>query len=108
MIKAAFYIRNGHYIGFSVTGHAGFDEEGHDIVCASVSALTVNTVNSLEKFTSDRVITEYCDDGMVKCKLTGNVSPEGELLIKSLRLGLCDIYKQYEDEYIRVFIREVN
>jgi hypothetical protein len=45
---------------------------------------------------------------MIKCKITGNVSPEGELLIKSLRLGLCDIYKQYEDEYIRVFIREVN
>ena len=83
MIKAAFYTRNGHYIGFSVTGHAGFDEEGHDIVCASVSALTVNTVNSLEKFTSDRVITEYCDDGMVKCKLTGNVSPEVNSLLRA-------------------------
>ncbi len=108
MIKAAFYTRNGHYIGFSVTGHAGFDEEGHDIVCASVSALTENTVNSLEKLTTDRVVTEYSDDGMVKCKLKGSASPEGELLIKSLRLGLCDIYKKYEDEYIRVFIREVN
>jgi Predicted ribosomal protein len=109
MIKAAFYTRNGRYIGFSVSGHAGFDEEGHDILCAAVSALTINAVNSLEKLTNDTIITEECDDGKINCKVAGHLSPESELIIKSLRLGLCDIYKDNDvDDNIKVFFREVN
>ena len=110
MIKAAFYTRNGKYFGFSVSGHAGFDEEGKDVLCAAVSALTINAVNSLEKLTHDTILTEECDDGKVNCKVMGHVSPDSELIIKSLRLGLCDIYKtqENEDDYIRVYFREVN
>ena len=108
MIKAAFYTRNGKYMGFSVKGHAEYSEAGHDIICAAVSALTINAVNSLEKLTNDTIITEE-SDGNVNCKVAGAVSPESELIIKSLRLGLCDIYKEYDsDDYIKVFFREVN
>ena len=108
MIKAAFYTRNGKYMGFSVKGHAEYAEEGHDIICAAVSALTINAVNSLEKLTNDTIITED-GDGTVNCKVAGSVSPESELIIKSLSLGLCDIYKEYDsDDYIKVFFREVN
>lgn len=36
---------------FSVSGHAGFDDPGKDIVCAGVSAVTVGAVNAVEKLT---------------------------------------------------------
>ena len=36
---------------FTVTGHAGYDDPGKDIVCAGVSAVTVGAVNAIEKLT---------------------------------------------------------
>ena len=38
---------------FLVTGHAGYAKYGKDIVCAAVSVLAQNTVNSIEHFTQD-------------------------------------------------------
>ncbi len=35
-------------VGFTVDGHADFDESGKDIVCAGVSAVTVGAVNAVE------------------------------------------------------------
>lgn len=107
MIKAIFYQKDGITFGFSVTGHAGYDESGKDIVCAGVSALVINAINSLETFTDDNIISRIEEEGMTKVKIKGIVSPESELLLKSLRLGLCKIYEEYRDDYITVFFREV-
>lgn len=107
MIQAVFYLKNGQYFGFSVSGHADYDDAGKDIVCSAVSALVINTVNSLETFTSDSVVTRSDDDGNVKLKIRGGISPESELLIKSLRLGLTSIYKEYGEDVIAVYFREV-
>ena len=41
------------YVGFSIKGHAGYAEHGQDIICAAVSVLAQNTVNSIEQFTDD-------------------------------------------------------
>lgn len=85
MIKAIFYQKDGITFGFSVTGHAGYDESGKDIVCAGVSALVINTINSLETFTDDNIISRIEEEGMTKVKIKGIVSPESELLLKSLK-----------------------
>ncbi len=42
----------GIYQGFLCSGHAGFARAGRDIVCAAVSVLVINTVNSIEQFGS--------------------------------------------------------
>ena len=48
MIQITIYKNKKHeYMGFDVDGHAGFDDSGHDIVCAAVSALVINTINSV-------------------------------------------------------------
>ena len=39
--------------GISFHGHAGYDDYGKDIICASVSALALNMANSVETFTED-------------------------------------------------------
>ena len=48
MITITVKKRNGNYLEFVSKGHAGYAEEGQDIVCAAVSVLVINTVNSLE------------------------------------------------------------
>ena len=47
---------DGEYISVESNGHAGYAEEGQDIICAAVSALIVNTVNSVETLTEDLII----------------------------------------------------
>ena len=39
----------GSYKGFTCKGHAGSAMSGKDIVCAAISILVINTVNSLEE-----------------------------------------------------------
>ena len=38
----------GNITGFSCKGHAGYAEEGSDIVCAAVSALSITCANALQ------------------------------------------------------------
>ena len=55
MIRVTIYKNEKHQcVGFKAHGHAGFSEEGQDIVCAAVSVLTINTLNAIEKFADDR------------------------------------------------------
>lgn len=42
------YLSSKSFKGFVVEGHAGYDEEGSDIVCAAVSILSYTVLNSLE------------------------------------------------------------
>ena len=42
-----------------ITGHAGYDELGKDIVCASVSSIVVTTINAIIDF--DETAIEYTD-----------------------------------------------
>ena len=48
MIRIVFYRQGEVYYGFEETGHSGFDEAGHDIVCAAVSAMTMFLINAVE------------------------------------------------------------
>jgi len=106
MIKVIFYQRADEYIGVKVTGHAGFARKGKDIVCSAVSALTINTVNSIYELTDCAAKYEVSEDGTIRCRVY-DITPENQLLLKSLRLGLCDVYKEYGDDYIRVYFKEV-
>ena len=90
------------YTGFSSKGHAGYAEEGYDIICAAVSALTVNAVNSIEKYTEDAFKLE-AKDGMIRWKFTElPISKEAALLMDSLILGLYDIQENYGKKYIKI------
>ena len=35
-------------VGFQTEGHAEYAEPGEDIICAAVSILVINTINSIE------------------------------------------------------------
>ena len=81
-------------------------EEGQDIVCAAVSVLVINTVNSLEAFTDDQFEVQE-DDGYVSFHFTTPVSEKGKLLMDSLILGLTEIEHSYNNRYLTVKVKEV-
>ena len=84
-------------------GHAGYSVYGQDIVCSAVSVLFINTVNSIEMFTDD-AFTIQQDEKKARNELclTGTISAESELLMKSLLLGLQGIQDEYGKKYIRI------
>ena len=108
MIKAIFFKDSKSFIkGFRMNGHAEYADKGQDIVCAAVSALTVNAVNSIEHFTEDE-ITYKNKSGFFEFRFKKDTSsPESQLLLHSLLLGLQAIQKDYSAEYISVTSKEV-
>ena len=107
MIQAVFYRdSDGDCQSFQIKGHAGFEEAGRDIICAAVSALAVNTVNSIETLTGTK--TEASEkSGCLTCRLKDGKHPEPQLLVNSLILGLKNIEEEYGTKYIRILIEEV-
>ncbi len=103
MIKVSIYNNaDSKIIGFKCSGHAGFAESGQDIICAAVSALVINTMNSIEHFTSDTF--EYKENekkGQIDFKIVSSLSNESSLLLNSLFLGLQGIQEDYGQEYIK-------
>ncbi len=96
----------GTYKGFRCKGHAGFAERGQDVVCAAVSVLVINTVNSIEAFTSQTFTCEH-DEDMICLKLTAVPTKETKLLLDSMIFGLQAIQKQYQKQYLRLKFKEV-
>jgi len=111
MTKFTFKKRDGVYYGFRETGHAGFGEEGDDIICAAISAMTMLIINAIEvTYASDvqYVIDEKTTDITVTAKgaLKEYESDERKRfavsgLIEAYFLQLNDMLEDYSD-YIDV------
>jgi len=103
MIRFTFFKnKTGALVGFLCTNH------GRDIVCAAVSALTMNAINSIEMFSDAKFNVDFNDGGgFMEFMLTDeDIEPAAALLLDSLDLGVCSIAAEYEDE-IEVFVKEV-
>ena len=96
------------YKAFSILGHAGYAESGMDIICASVSVLGINTINSIEKFTGDDITYNMDEDsGLLTMTFDNTVSSESKLLVDAMILGLEDIAESYGNTYIKISYKEV-
>jgi len=107
MTKITIYKSNeGNYTRFTCEGHSGFDYDGHDIVCASISILVINAVNSMEELAGEEM--DYtARNGFVDCKFRHSISNESKLLMDSMILGLQTIAEQYGKKYLRLKFKEV-
>ncbi len=85
--------------GIKVEGHANYAETGKDIVCAGVTALTQALIVSIESLTSDTI---QCSISRGNADINfENLSKEGELLVDSFFLGICQIANEFP-ENVRV------
>lgn len=99
MIRVNIITKNKAIAGFEMTGHAGYAEDGEDIVCAAVSVLAINTVNTLQKLLQVDIdlVEDQQNGGLLKVALTNEdlSDPEVQLILQSLVLGLSDIEQSY-------------
>ncbi|WP_281165062.1 ribosomal-processing cysteine protease Prp [Liquorilactobacillus sicerae] len=103
MIKAAFKYQGQKISGFALRGHAGSGIYGEDIVCAAVSALSINTVNSLQQLTNAHleIQQDEANGGYLDVTVAEIDQDAVQLLLASLRLGLLDIAATYK-KYLKV------
>lgn len=98
----------GEYSGFNCIGHAEFAEEGRDIVCAAVSMLVINTLNSLEELlhVPMKVVSNE-EAGLIDCCFEDSLSEKATLLMDSLVLGLKQTKLEYGKKYLELKFEEV-
>jgi uncharacterized protein YsxB (DUF464 family) len=108
MTKITIVKHDGKYRGFECQGHSGYAESGEDVVCAAISVLTLNTINSIDHFLDDEIsVTTNEEDGVIQCYFMGELSEGAKLLMDSLEFGLISIANQYGEQYIKVETEEV-
>lgn len=108
MIEARFnHNESGAIVSFEITGHAGYADMGEDIVCAAVSVLAIETVNSLDKMANHQMIVEQADKeggylyAEVQTGLTDQQDSVTQILLKHLYLSLKDVAETYPD-YVKL------
>lgn len=92
---------SGDIAHFRVEGHSGSAKKGEDIICAAVSVLTQNAVNSVEALLGVEMSHES-EDGFLEVDVPSIVD-EGlrqkiQLLLSSMTYGLraqAEIYPHY-------------
>ncbi len=94
------------YRAVEVSGHAGFAYSGRDIVCAAVSVLTINTINSIDQLTSDVIfVTQDEKKGIISFEFEKEPSLEADLLLRSFELGVTSIFEQYGKKFLNIKFR---
>jgi hypothetical protein len=87
---------------FELIGHAGFAEEGRDIVCAGVSALSIAAVNGLEHFLELAPQVRE-SSGHLVCRLlevTEQELEKAQWILQTMLLGIEQIQTTYSQNYI--------
>ena len=97
----------GDITGFRCEDHAGFAKKGKDIVCAAISVLVFNTINSIEELTDDSYSGEQDEkNAVIVFSLDSGYSEASQLLLKSFVLGITGIYEENK-KYLSITFEEV-
>ncbi len=92
---------SGDIIGFYVSGHAGFSPSGTDIVCAGISVLVFNCINSIEQFSETRFdLIQKEKDGIIDFSCKEPLDDRAKLLLRSMFLGVQGIQDTYGSKYV--------
>ena len=94
MISVTIKKKNNKIESILVSGHAEYDVEGKDIVCAGVSSLVYAALNSFDSIEEDRIIV---NDGMLKLNLRSKkVSDHDQIVLEVMLNGFSMIAAQYK------------
>ena len=76
-----------------VSGHAGYEEAGKDIVCASVSSIITTTINAVIRLDESAIGYEE-QEGMVQIDIIKHND-----ITDTLILNMVELLKELEKEY---------
>lgn len=109
MTRITLFRSRSRLVGFQAEGHTGYAEEGSDIVCAAISALTQGAVIGLEKVVGLCVAIDI-DEGYLYCMLPKDITAEqrhdAELILNTMAASL-DSIAETNGDYIKMTDREV-
>ena len=94
MIKVNIKKNNGLIESIKCHGHAGYDDYGKDIVCASISAIVITTVNACLKIDKDSI--KHSEDKDVIITILKHSDVIDKLINNMIDL-LTELSKQYEN-----------
>ena len=95
MIRVEFTKSGELLTSFSVSGHAGYDDYGHDIVCASVTSavqLTANGITEVLKLPAKVDVEE----NLIRVTLPSWQREKGQPFLQALLLHLRLLAQDYE------------
>ena len=89
------------YKGFSLEGHALYADAGKDVVCAAVSMLAINTVNSIETLAGiDQEVESDKESGTLKIRFKQELNEKAEILMDAFALCINMAQKEYGKKYV--------
>ena len=91
MIKVVY---NNDFKNLKITGHAGYADQGKDIVCASASSIILSSINLAIEFNSN---VKYTDD-LNKIEVINNTNDSNVTKVFSNMIAcLEELERQYPD-----------
>lgn len=97
MIRARFFCDNEKMFGFEISGHAGYADNGKDIVCASVSSAVQMAANTITDVIGESADVIAIDDKIsVKLNHSGEMNYSAQAVLKGLHLHLSILSDQFE------------
>ena len=96
MIRVTLHRKGDLITGFECIGHAGFAEEGSDIVCAAVSILTTTCANALESVAGLKPLVKAAPGKMILALPDGS-GHDAQVILKTMRQGMRDLQTAYPD-----------
>jgi uncharacterized protein YsxB (DUF464 family) len=92
-----------------ISGHSGYAEEGHDIICSAVSAIAYTAAGSLEELAGLRHCYSESDGHMeirLPREMTGQQKLISRIILDSAVIGFRQLELSY-GEYVMVVEEEV-
>jgi len=93
MIKVHVTREDNNIKKINIIGHAGYDRYGKDIVCSSVSSITITTVNAILMFDKNYVsYNEKKDNFEIIINYNNNI-------VDNLIVNMINLLKELEEDY---------
>ena len=107
MINVLIKKKQNHIINLKITGHAGSDVYGKDLVCAGVSTAGVGVLNMLSKkgFWDKRIGTIEIDEGYINI-VVNQVDEVCQVVLETLEVTLDTMVENY-GQFIKISKMEV-
>ncbi|GFI40903.1 ribosomal-processing cysteine protease Prp [Thomasclavelia cocleata] len=107
MINVLIKKKQNHIINLKITGHAGSDVYGKDLVCAGVSTAGVGVLNMLSKkgFLDKRIGTIEIDEGYINI-VVNQVDEVCQVVLETLEVTLDTMVENY-GQFIKISKMEV-
>ena len=107
MINVLIKKKQNHIINLKITGHAGSDVYGKDLVCAGVSTAGVGVLNMLSKkgFLDKRIGTSEIDEGYINI-VVNQVDEVCQVVLETLEVTLDTMVENY-GQFIKISKMEV-